>query len=229
MADTNAQSRIPTLGEASGSSALPGPYTNKSPYADLFRSNVPPAPVPTLATLGTLSTPWPANTAWNPPDRRPGPREPASPRPATPPPSPHDAVMQAVQNMLDLTDQREAQLQQLYQRRQELVAKLQHVATIEQKLQAISQPVRFCKHCNRPLYIHLPDGTLEPCTRNNRFGCGYVKSKEQGQQLLVGYLDCIQGRWNAKGRRKYAARKSREQTGGTAKVLYMVDGKPRPQ
>lgn len=136
--------------------------------------------------------------------------------------------MQAVQNEINAADQQEAQLQQLLQRQQELAEKQQRVATLQHKLQAVSQPVRDCRHCKHPLYIHLPDGALEPCTRSNRFSCGYV-SHEMGQRLLVGNLACIKRRNAAKGRRKYAARKVREQAEDTAPVLYLVDGKARPQ
>ena len=137
--------------------------------------------------------------------------------------------MQAVQNEINLADQQEAHLSQLIQREQELAKKQQRVATLQLKLQAVSQPVHYCRHCKHSLYIHHPDGALEPCTRSNRFGCGYVKGNEPGQKLLVGNLECIRRRNNAKGRRKYAARKIREQAGGTAPVLYLVDGKARPQ
>lgn len=167
-------------------------------------------------TLATLPAPSPANDKWIPPNRPPSPREPSSPKPATPPPSPLDDTMQAVQNEINLADQQEAHLQQLLQRRQELVEKQQRVATIQHKLQAISQPVRYCRHCKHPLYIHLPDGVLEPCTRSNRFSCGYVSHK-MGQRLLVGNLECIKRRNAAKERGKYAARKVREQAGNTTR------------
>ena len=136
--------------------------------------------------------------------------------------------MQAVQKRIDLADQQEAHIQQLLQRQQELAEKQQRVATIQHELQAVSQPVRYCRHCKHPLYIHLPDGALEPCTRSNRLSCGYVSHK-MGQGLLVGNLECIKRRNAAKGRRKYAARKVREQAGNTAPVLYGIEGKASPQ
>jgi hypothetical protein len=136
--------------------------------------------------------------------------------------------MQAVQNKIDLADQQEAHLQQLLQRQQELAEKQQRVATLQHKLQAVSQPVRDCRHCKQPLYILLPDGTLEPCTRSNRLSCGYVSHK-MGQRLPVGNLECIKKRNAAKGRRKYAARKVREQAGNTTPALYVIEGKARPQ
>jgi hypothetical protein len=122
--------------------------------------------------------------------------------------------MQAIQNEINLADQQETHLQQLLQRQQELVAKQQSVATLQYKLQAVSQPVRFCRHCNHPLYIHLSDDTLEPCTRSNRFSCGY-----DPEGRLVGNLECIKRRNAAKSRRKYAARKTRDQSGRTAPEL----------
>src|SRR5262245_27945943 len=50
-----------------------------------------------------------------------------------------------------------------------------------------------------------------------------------GQGLLVGNLECIKRRNAAKGRRKYAARKVREQARNTAPVLSVIEGKARPQ
>jgi hypothetical protein len=175
-------------------------------------------------SLATLPAPRPANDKWITPDRPPSPREPSSPRPATPPPSPIDAAMQDTQNKIALADQREAHLQQLLQCQQELAEKQQRVATLEHKLQAAGRPVRFCQHCHHPLYIHLPDGALEPCTRNNRFNCGY-----DSEGRLVGNLECIKSRNAAKSRRKYTTRKTRDQAGKTAPELYEINGIARPQ
>jgi hypothetical protein len=242
MADSNARPHVQTLWETKQGYTRPNLDALKSAYPSMFNSNVPPAQkslleilsnVPPaqkslLEILATLPATRPANHEWITPNRQPSPREPSSPRPATPPPSPLDAAMQAVQNRIDLADQQEAHLQQLLQRQQELAEKQQRVATIQHKLQAVSQPVRYCRHCKHPLYIHFPDGALEPCTRSNRLSCGYVSHK-MGQRLLVGNLECIKKRNAAKGRRKYAARKVREQAGNTAPVLYVIDGKARPQ
>lgn len=229
MADSNARPHVQTLWEASHGHPLPDIQAFKPAHPELFNNNVPPAPIPRsiLASLATLPASGSTNPAWIPPDRRVSPREPSSPRPAPIPPSPQEATKQAVRDQIALADQQEAWLQELLQLQQERAEALQRVASLQHKLQAKSQPVRFCRHCYRPLYIHLPDGTLEPCTRSNRFNCGYV-SHEMGEKLLVGYLDCIKGRNATKGRRKYAARKAREQAGTTAPALYVVDGKARP-
>jgi hypothetical protein len=183
MADSNARPHVQTLWETKQGCTLPDLQAPKSAYLGMVNSNVPPAQksiLESLATfppaqksilesLATLLATSPANHEWSTPNRQPSPREPFSPRPATPPPSPLDAAMQAVQNGIDLADQQEAHLQQLLQRQQELAEKQQRVATIQHKLQAVNQPVRYCRHCKHPLYIHLPDGALEPCTRSNRF------------------------------------------------------------
>jgi hypothetical protein len=95
-------------------------------------------------------------------------------------------------------------------------------------LTRLNPEVRCCRHCKQPLYIHLPNGTREPCTRSNRFSCGSV-SHQMGQRLLVGNLECVRRRNAAKGRRRYAARKARAQAGNTAPVLDVTDGKARPQ
>jgi hypothetical protein len=92
------------------------------------------------------------------------------------------------------------------------------------KLQAVSQPVRRCQHCGHALYIHLPDDTLEPCTRSNRLNCGH-----NAEGRLIGNLECINKRKAAKARRTYARRKARKLAGNTAPVLYVIDGKARPQ
>jgi len=178
--------------------------------SNVFNSNA-----PILESLTAFLATWPANHEGITPNRQPSPREPSSPMPATPPPSPLDAAMQAVQNRIDLEGQQEAQLQELFQLLQELAEKQQRVATFQHKLQAVSQSVRYCQHCTHPLYIHLPDGALEPCTRSNRLNCGYAPHK-MGEKLLVGSLECIKKRNADKGRRKYAARKVREQAGNTA-------------
>ena len=98
-------------------------------YERLFNINVPPAPKSILGSLATLPATRPANHEWITPDRQPSPREPSSPRTAAPPPSPQDAAMQALQNMIDLADQREAYLQQVLQRRHELAEKLQDLGS----------------------------------------------------------------------------------------------------
>ena len=141
-----------------------------------------------------------------------------------PPPSPLDAAMQAVQNEINLADQQEAHLSQLIQREQELAKKQQRVATLQLKLQAVSQPVRSCQHCHHQLFIHLADDILEPCTRSNRLNCGY-----DAEGRLVGNRECIRRRDAAKGRRQYAARKVREQAGNMTPVLDVIGGKARPQ
>jgi hypothetical protein len=223
MADSNARSHVQTLWEGTQGHALSNIQALKSAFY-----NVPPALKSIRESLAALSATWPANDEWITPNRSPSPREPSSPRPATLPPSPLDAAMQAVQNRIDSADQQEAHLQQLLQRQQELAEKQQRVATIQYKLQAVSQPVRYCRHCKHPLYIHLPDDALEPCTRSNRFSCGYVSHKV-GQGPLVGNLECVKRRNAAKGRRTYAARKVREQAGNTASVLYVIDGQAKPQ
>lgn len=228
MAESNARPHVQTLWEAWHGHPLPDIPAFKSAHPEMFNNNVPPAPISVLGSLGTLPATWPANHEWVPPDRRVSPREPSSPRPAPTPPSPQEAAKQAVRNQIALTDQQETWLLEVLQLQQERAEKLQRVASLQHKLHAVSQLARFCRHCNRPLYIHLPDGTLEPCTRSNRVSCGYV-SHEMGEKLLVGYLDCIKGRNATKGRRTYAARKAREQAGNTAPVLYMIDGKARPQ
>jgi hypothetical protein len=214
--DSSAQSQIHAIREANAQLAA-SVQSQVRPMLDtaqaarrLFNSNIP-------AT-------WLANTGGVPPDRRLNPKEPSSPRPAPTPPSPLDAAMQVVQNMTDLTDQQELQLQQLLQRRQELVAKQQRVATLQHKLQAVSQPVRFCRHCNHPLYIQLADNSLEPCTRSNRFSCGY-----DSEGRFVGNPECPKRRNAVKSRRKYAARKAKDLAEKAAPVLYVIDGKARPQ
>ena len=200
------------------------PAAFKSAYPGMFNSNDLPALKRMRESLATLPATWPANHEWITPNRQPSPREPSSPRPATPPPSPLDDTMQAVQNKINLADQQEAHLQQLLDRQEELTEKQHRVATLQLKLQAVSQPVRSCQHCHHPLFIHLADDTLEPCTRSNRFNCGY-----DAEGRLVGNRECIKRRNAAKGRRKYAARKVREQAGNTAPGLYVIDGKARPQ
>jgi hypothetical protein len=246
MADSNARPHVQTLWEASQRHALPylqalqsaSPLPNlqalipaldrfnelKSTYAGMFNSNDLPALKSLRESLAPLPATWPANHDWITPNRQPSPREPSSPRPATPSPSPLDAAMQAVQNRIDLADQQEAHLQQLLHRQQELAGKQQRVAILQHKLQAVSQPVRCCRHCNHPLYIHLPDGALEPCTRSNRFSCGY-----DPEGRLIGNLECIKSRNAAKSRRKYDTRKTRDQAGKTAPELYAINGIARPQ
>jgi hypothetical protein len=223
MADSNARSHVQTLWEGTQGHALSNIQVLKSAFY-----NVPPALKSLRESLAALSAPWPANDEWITPNRSPSPREPSSPRPATPPPSPLDAAMQAVQNEINLAEQQEAHLSQLIQREQELAKKQQRVATLQLKLQAVSQPVRYCRHCKHPLYIHHPDGALEPCTRSNRFSCGTV-SHTMGQKLPVGDPECVKRRNAAKGRRTYAARKTRDQAGKTAPALYASNGIARPQ
>jgi hypothetical protein len=219
MADSNALSHAQTVAKRIQDELQRATQAFKSAHPDMFDKLK-----SMQETLATLPAPSPANDKWIPPNRPPSPREPSSPRPAAPPPSPLDAAMQAVQNRIDLADQQEAHLQQLLQRQQELAEKQQRVATIQHKLQAVSQPVRYCRHCKHPLFIHLADDTLEPCTRSNRFNCGY-----DAEGRLVGNLECIKRRNAAKGRRQYAARKVREQAGNTAPVLDVIDGKAKPQ
>ena len=223
MADSNALSHAQTVVKRMQDELQRATQAFKSAHPDMFDKLK-----SMQETLATFPAQSPANDKWIPPNRPPSPREPSSPKPATPPPSPLDDTMQAVQNEINLADQQEAHLQQLLQRQQELAEKQQRVATIQHKLQAVSQPVRYCRHCKHPLYIHLPDGALEPCTRSNRFSCGSVSYK-MGKKLPVGNPECVKRRNAAKGRRQYAARKVSEQAGNTAPALYVIDGKAKPQ
>jgi hypothetical protein len=137
------------------------------------------------------------------------PSDPSKPltTPPAPPLSPQEDgpafidTAQILRERIALEEEWGARLQADIQLLQEWREKHLQNANLQQKLDVLRQPTRFCQHCHIPLFTHLPDGTLEPCTRSNRFSCGY-----DGGKRLVGNLDCIRKRYNAKKRRQYAAR-----------------------